>query len=196
MKAVEPGMRFGHLVVVERLPVGGETKSQLRCRCDCGNETIRSAGQLTYHQGSEQRCRECMRCDLTGSRIGRLTIVGRNGRDWLVKCACGRLERRTHRALQAAKGRRQTSSCARCRKRLEREHGRKNAGEGNPNGRMTAARITELLEARWDGATPDELATRFGLGPAYVKDIIRGKNWKSLPRPWGSRAGARTRRAA
>lgn len=57
-----PGMRFNRLVVVERLPDNHNRwgKTTLRCRCDCGKETIATATEL--RQSHKKSC-GCARRD-------------------------------------------------------------------------------------------------------------------------------------
>lgn len=44
----KPGLKVGFLTLEERItPIGKTNSIQWRCRCDCGNETIRTANQLS-----------------------------------------------------------------------------------------------------------------------------------------------------
>jgi len=86
------GQRFGRLVVLEELP-----GSRIRCKCDCGNETVVLRPNL--RSGNTKSCgclkKESGYSDLTGQRFGRLTVIRRveNPFDshaaWLCKCDCG-----------------------------------------------------------------------------------------------------------
>lgn len=90
------GERFGKLVVIEY----SHKKNNLhywKCKCDCGNEKI--AGGKSLKSGNTKSC-GCIprkrfnvknqKYDLSGTRIGRLTVVKRVIRSaWLCKCDCG-----------------------------------------------------------------------------------------------------------
>lgn len=69
------GQRFGRLVVLEQLTPGFATKSKFRCRCDCGNEVIKS---YTVLRAGTQSC-GCLDQekihDLTGQKFGMLTAL-------------------------------------------------------------------------------------------------------------------------
>lgn len=89
------GQRFGKLVVLERAPNIGRMTAW-KCRCDCGNETVKKGIYLT--QGDTKSCGcECGRqpIDEIGNRYGRLLVVGESDRNyhgtkrWICKCDCG-----------------------------------------------------------------------------------------------------------
>lgn len=69
------GQRFGRLVVLEQLSPGFATKSDFRCRCDCGNEVIKSYELL---RAGVQSC-GCLNrekiIDLKGRKFGMLTAL-------------------------------------------------------------------------------------------------------------------------
>lgn len=81
------GQRFGRLTALEYV---GNYK--WKCRCDCGNEIITTAGHL--YEGHTQSC-GCLKQerlkDLTGQRFGRLTVLEyiQDQHKWLCKCDCG-----------------------------------------------------------------------------------------------------------
>jgi hypothetical protein len=53
---IEPGQRVGRLVVVERAGVDGRGRRRWRCKCECGNEVVATASQIS---GSSRRIRSC-----------------------------------------------------------------------------------------------------------------------------------------
>lgn len=91
------GMRFNKLVVLnEREQRNGKT--YLKCKCDCGNETWVSNGNLTSGEVKSCGClsHQCNREleDLTGKTYNDLTVINlafkKDGhRYWHCKCKCG-----------------------------------------------------------------------------------------------------------
>jgi hypothetical protein len=67
---VQPGDRFGHLVVVEELPQrtcpGGKRKRVMSCRCDCGE--VRPVMLANLTSGNTTSC-GCFRDKATGDRL-------------------------------------------------------------------------------------------------------------------------------
>lgn len=53
---IEPGQRVGRLVVIERAGVDGRGRRRWRCKCDCGNEVVRTASQLGGSNGTTRSC--------------------------------------------------------------------------------------------------------------------------------------------
>jgi hypothetical protein len=53
---IEPGQRTGRLVAIERADVDDRGRRRWRCKCDCGNEVVRTASQIG---GSDRRIRSC-----------------------------------------------------------------------------------------------------------------------------------------
>lgn len=91
------GQRFGKLVVIGQAESTPSGQRQWRCQCDCGNQRVVLGSNLT--RGSTVSC-GCKRYrDLTGQRIGRLTVIGRSDRYgsrgkrkqqlWECLCDCG-----------------------------------------------------------------------------------------------------------
>ena len=96
------GKRFGKLVVLHRLDKSHNVhgNAQWTCQCDCGNQCIRSIGEL-----KRSKCASCgcftgellsrpKVVDLLGKRFGNLTVIGReksvNHRVmWRCLCDCG-----------------------------------------------------------------------------------------------------------
>ena len=108
------GKKFNRLTVIERVRKENDKRTYWRCRCDCGNETIVRADQLT--SGSTKSCR-CLNdemaaalgksnfIDLSGKRFGRLQVLSPAGKDkydnykWLCKCDCGKEKIETGKCL-------------------------------------------------------------------------------------------------
>lgn len=97
------GKRYGKLTVIERK---GSTEGKCKhalwlCHCDCGNDTITTTGRL--NSGITQSCGCLIKekakrkiTDLTGQKIGRLTVIERDCRKtkyvmWICKCDCGNI---------------------------------------------------------------------------------------------------------
>lgn len=92
------GKRFGKLTVIRRY---GYTKGKNRkyitwlCRCDCGNEVVRTSSHLKA--GYESCCDSCNNSvpnDLTGKKFGRWNVLKRASNHkrqstYLCKCDCG-----------------------------------------------------------------------------------------------------------
>jgi hypothetical protein len=53
---IEPRQRIGLLIVVERAGVDGRGRRRWRCKCDCGNEVVRTASQIG---GNNRTIRSC-----------------------------------------------------------------------------------------------------------------------------------------
>lgn len=69
------GQRFGRLVVLEQLTPGFASKSKFRCRCDCGNEVIKSYSVLRAGTKSCGCLNQEKIHDLTGQKFGMLTAL-------------------------------------------------------------------------------------------------------------------------
>ena len=93
------GQRFGKLTVLSYVDgSSGNHKSAVwLTRCDCGNTKEIKSYSLT--KGSTQSCGCIRKWDLTGRKYGRLTVKehigsvnrnGRNHRQWLAVCDCGK----------------------------------------------------------------------------------------------------------
>lgn len=95
------GQTFGRLKVLERRGSNECNKAQWLCRCDCGNATIVTSGNL--NSGNTKSCgclkpdrtSEMHRLDLEGKKFGRLTAIERVGKNdhgqynWRFECECG-----------------------------------------------------------------------------------------------------------
>lgn len=101
---LQPGDRFGRLVIQSIGPCDLRGSSRWSCRCDCGNSKVVTGTDL--RRGFVQSCgcqhREAVRRnglangqDLTGKRFARLVVVrrvdspSRNATMWECRCDCG-----------------------------------------------------------------------------------------------------------
>lgn len=111
---VDIGDRFFRLTVVASVVCEKLPRNQWLCKCDCGQETIRSASQLS------RKCKDmsCGKCcdDITGKRYGNLVAIRKVGKDkrnntiWEVQCDCGKSK--DIRAVNFKGG--TTTSCGSC----------------------------------------------------------------------------------
>ena len=87
------GKRFGKLVVLGLDHKDIRGKTYWSCKCDCGNETIKSRSSLVT--GGVESCGCLNHKDLTGMRFGRLTVLDLDHIDyngiyfWRCQCDCG-----------------------------------------------------------------------------------------------------------
>lgn len=108
------GQRFGRLVVVEPTELRGKNGATVwKCKCDCGEETLAVATQLT--QGYKKSC-GCMGHpplkDFAGKRFGKLVVTDYAGKTagvhrWACLCDCGNTTVVGQTLLQSGK----TKSC-------------------------------------------------------------------------------------
>ena len=118
------GQRFGRLVVIRQTEErNGCGQFYWECRCDCGNITLVTKGNLI--SGSTKSC-GCLNRenitkhkDLVGMRFGKLTVLRiteerYNGNIvWECRCDCGNIKRVSGGALKAG----DTKSCGCLRRR-------------------------------------------------------------------------------
>lgn len=102
------GKRFGKLVAVEELEAKNK-KRRIRCKCDCGKETVVNLEWIVYKKMKSCGCykKEILKKktlenteDITGMVFGELTAIkkvdsyigkgGWSNTRWLFKCSCGR----------------------------------------------------------------------------------------------------------
>jgi hypothetical protein len=130
------GKTFGNLYVVERTGTNSRGEALWICLCSCGREHTVKSPNLT--RGKTKSCGQCnlvptgpKGTDMTGGIYGRLTVVGRKGKNssrdsmWNCICSCGNRTDVTGRNLRLGKIR----SCG-CLK-VEVDNGR--IGPNNPN---------------------------------------------------------------
>lgn len=95
------GQRFGMLTVIERAGKVG-TVQIIKCKCDCGNETLVRYPNLTSGTTTSCGCYKSKTTsarrikDLTGMKFGQLTVLERHSKIggskvlWECKCSYGR----------------------------------------------------------------------------------------------------------
>lgn len=91
------GLKFGMLTVTAQAPSTARGQRRWVCRCDCGTEKIVLGSNLK--RGTTVSCGCKHKNDLTGRRIGKLTVLGRSDRYgsrgkrhprlWECRCDCG-----------------------------------------------------------------------------------------------------------
>lgn len=65
-----------------------------------------------------------------------------------------------------------------------RQRGRAPVGDRAPNaGKLNSAIVQIIRERRELGAPQKVLAEQYGISPAYVSEIVRGRVWKTAPGP-------------
>lgn len=115
-KRLPPGTRHGALVILGRTARPDDDRHSghfCRCRCDCGNETVRRRDEIVARSFPTCGCR--IQHDLSGQTFGRLVTLphrrqtGPGGRctEWRVRCACGNEKWVRASSLKAGK----TRSC-------------------------------------------------------------------------------------
>lgn len=91
------GEKFGLLTVVKEV-LSNTCRRKWLCKCECGNETVVTTGDL--RSGHTKSC-GCLRHrenaqDLTGLTFGKLRVIKRVGTSnsrkamWQCKCECGK----------------------------------------------------------------------------------------------------------
>lgn len=95
------GQKFGELTVLKFSHMGevgrkGKKASYFLCKCDCGNEVLRSGNNLS--KGNTVSCGCSKVLDLKGRKIGKLTVleltgqrVDRGSKVWKCICECGNI---------------------------------------------------------------------------------------------------------
>lgn len=91
------GERYGMLTVTEQAPSTAKGQRRWVCRCDCGTEKIILGSNL--RRGSTVSCGCKHKNDLTGRKIGKLTVIKRSDKYgsrgerqtqlWECRCDCG-----------------------------------------------------------------------------------------------------------
>lgn len=126
------GKRFGMLTVIEQAPSTASGHRNWVCRCDCGTEKTVIGINLT--RGTTVSCGCKRRNDLTGQRIGKLTVVGRSDKYaprgnrrtqlWECRCDCGEI---TYKATDTLTNP-AVSMCQNCAAEYAITHARANLG--------------------------------------------------------------------
>lgn len=126
------GERYGRLTVLERDYSRPKGKAYWYCKCDCGNITSVSRGNLK--NGSVQSCGCLAResrskrslIDLTGQKFGRLTVLYRDETKpkghqckvyWVCRCDCGNTKSISSDKLRSG----ETQSCGCLQKERAKE---------------------------------------------------------------------------
>ena len=91
------GQKFGMLTVIERTSEKSRNGSIVwRCKCDCGNECIRSTSILHKKEMHSCGCyNKTTRLDesIIGQKFGKLTVLEYEGDSmWKCKCDCGNIK--------------------------------------------------------------------------------------------------------
>ena len=91
------GRRFGMLSVIAQAPSSARGNRRWLCQCDCGTPKIILGSNLT--RGSTVSCGCKHKKELSGQRIGNLTVIGRSDKYgprgkrrvqlWECRCDCG-----------------------------------------------------------------------------------------------------------
>ena len=151
------GQRFGMLLIVAeadpRKDARGHIIRQLKCRCDCGKETILNYNNIKC--GLIQSC-GCTRfpkrvpVDLTGKKFGMLTVLsevsphvlpsGDKIRQWLCRCDCGKERIILQSNLTSQRG---TRSCGCITRVYSKRKGQKTNITGNRYGRLVVIEPAE-----------------------------------------------------
>ena len=131
-KADLVGVRFGKLTVISPAESSVTHQARWLCRCDCGNECTVFASNLK--NGHTVSCGCAKENDLTGEKIGKLTVIGRSEKRtargkrttpaWECRCECGNTVYLATDSL-TENGMRM---CSRCRELYATERARQNAG--------------------------------------------------------------------
>ena len=107
-KVIEPGTRFGNLLVIKEtdpyVQANGKRKIRYLCKCDCGREIAVRSDYLT--SGKQIHCFTCgnktrgMRANsdpakMIGKKFGKWTVISRSEKSigdhagYLCRCECG-----------------------------------------------------------------------------------------------------------
>lgn len=71
------GQRFGKLVAIEPAEKAKNGSIKWLCKCDCGNTSIVPGYRLRNGETKSCGCTQYNQIDLTGERIGMLTVIKR-----------------------------------------------------------------------------------------------------------------------
>lgn len=89
------GQRFGRLVVIKESGRKKDRSIKWLCKCDCGKETVTAGYELRSGRVTSCGCIKYDKFDLSGQRIGRLTVLEKVGTNKNQKaiyncvCDCG-----------------------------------------------------------------------------------------------------------
>ena len=126
------GQKYGMLTVIGQAPSTEKGQRRWICKCDCGTEKIVLGGNLK--RGTTVSCGCKHRNDLTGQKIGKLTVLERSDQYgsrgkrqtqlWKCQCECGAI---TYKATDTLTNP-NISMCRACAGTFAAEKARANAG--------------------------------------------------------------------
>lgn len=126
------GQKFGMLTVVGQAPSTENGQRRWICKCECGTEKVVMGGNLK--RGTTVSCGCKHRNDLSGQKIGKLTILERSDKYgsrgkrqtqlWKCQCECGAI---TYKATDTLTNP-DISMCQKCAGKYTAEKARANAG--------------------------------------------------------------------
>lgn len=126
------GQQYGMLTVVGQAPSTPKGQSRWICRCECGTEKVVMGSNL--RRGTTVSCGCKKRNDLTGKKIGKLTVLERSDRYgsrgkrqtrlWKCQCECGAI---TYKATDTLTNS-DISMCQACATAYATKKARANAG--------------------------------------------------------------------
>lgn len=126
------GQRFGLLTVIEQAPSDARGRRRWVCDCDCGGQTTVITSNLIHGHSTSCGCKRYH--DLTGKRLGMLTVLGRSEQCaprgertvplWKCLCDCGEI---TYKATDTLTNP-DVSMCASCAEKFAAARMRENAG--------------------------------------------------------------------
>lgn len=126
------GQKYGMLTVIGQAPSTEKGQRRWLCKCDCGTEKIVMGSNLK--RGTTVSCGCKKRNDLTGQKIGKLTVLGRSDKYgsrgkrqtqlWECLCECGAI---TYKATDALTNP-DVSMCQECAGKYSAEKARAGAG--------------------------------------------------------------------
>ena len=126
------GQKYGMLTVIGQAPSSEKGQRRWLCRCDCGTEKTVLGGNLK--RGTTVSCGCKHKNDLTGKKIGKLTVLERSDRYgsrgkrktqlWKCICECGAI---TYKATDTLTNP-DVSMCKECAGAYTAEKARANAG--------------------------------------------------------------------
>jgi hypothetical protein len=113
------GLRFGKLIVLERIENNKQDRPQYKCKCDCGNLTAVSSYNLMNDKTKSCGCLFSDKyknvIDLTGQRFSRWLVLkldkieAPKGAFWICQCDCGNIK--SVRTMSLRNGSSQSCGC-------------------------------------------------------------------------------------